>query len=135
MKPLPLRDAASQVWRGEHFSCKRSEYNSVKRQLHSETFGSAAAAGGEGGGGKGEGEGGAGALRTWNDLDKEEQGRLLKDRLKKYCQKVGGAGFGNGTGDTLGKVMGEGCGWEACFLENDPFKRCMECPHASAMHA
>jgi DNA polymerase epsilon subunit 1 len=97
-----------QVWRGEHFSCKRSEYNAVKRQLASETFGPAAE--GEGGGGRDWGKGrdgggggnrdgaggskdgdggGAAAARAWGDLSREEQARLLKDRLKKYCQKVG----------------------------------------------
>lgn len=65
------------VWRGEHFACTRSEYNSVKRQLMSEMH--APAPGGGAGGGP---------PRAWADLSQEERAKALKDRLKRYCHKV-----------------------------------------------
>ncbi|KAL4450230.1 hypothetical protein ABPG77_010899 [Micractinium sp. CCAP 211/92] len=61
------------VWRGETFSATRAEYNSLKAQLQSETFPPAAP-----------GE----PIRLWTDLMPDEKNKLLKDRLKKYCQKV-----------------------------------------------
>ena len=85
------------VWRGEHFACTRSEYNSVKRQLMSEThapapgggFGGGGGGGfGRGGGGSGGGGGGGDAPRSWAELSSEERQKALKDRLKRYCHKV-----------------------------------------------
>jgi len=85
------------VWRGEHFACTRSEYNSVKRQLMSETHGPAGGGGGGGGGGFGGGGGnsgnggnggGNGPPRMWADLSPDERAKALKDRLKRYCHKV-----------------------------------------------
>ena len=54
----------------------RAEYASLKAQLQSETFPAAQP---------------GGPQRLWSDLGYEEQGKLLKDRLKKYCQRVRGA--------------------------------------------
>jgi hypothetical protein len=71
-----------QVWRGEHYACSHSEYLQVKRQLMSEMHGSPAAAAAAG-----DGEGNSGP-RSWAELSSEEQGKLLKERLKKYTQKV-----------------------------------------------
>jgi hypothetical protein len=71
-----------QVWRGEHYACTHSEYLQVKRQLMAENHGGPAAAAGDG-------EGNSGP-RSWAELSLEEQGKLLKERLKKYTQKVGG---------------------------------------------
>jgi DNA polymerase epsilon subunit 1 len=71
------------VWRGEHFACTRSEYNSVKRQLMSETHAPAPGGGGGGGGGSG-----GGAARAWSELSPDERAKALKDRLKRYCHKV-----------------------------------------------
>jgi hypothetical protein len=73
-----------QVWRGEHYACSHSEYLQVKRQLMSETH--APAAGGRDAAAEGA-EGSSGG-RSWQELSSEEQGRLLKERLKKYTQKV-----------------------------------------------
>jgi DNA polymerase epsilon subunit 1 len=61
------------VWRGETFAATAAEYHSLKNQLESETFTPSE-------------EGGA--VRFFQDLPFEERGKLLKDRLKKYCQKV-----------------------------------------------
>ncbi|PRW20477.1 DNA polymerase epsilon catalytic subunit A [Chlorella sorokiniana] len=61
------------VWRGETYSATRAEYASLKAQLQSETFPPAAP---------------DGPQRLWTDLQQEEKAKLLKDRLKKYCQKV-----------------------------------------------
>eukprot|EP00897_Mesotaenium_endlicherianum_P006205 jgi/Mesen1/5612/ME000282S04761 len=61
------------VWRGEHFTATRSEYNHLKAQIESEHFPPAT-------------EGGL--KRYFRDLPQEEQQSKLKDRLKKYCQKV-----------------------------------------------
>ena len=62
----------------------RAEYASLKAQLQSETFPAAQP---------------GGPQRLWSDLGYEEQGKLLKDRLKKYCQRVrfrwGGPGVGS----------------------------------------
>lgn len=55
----------------------RAEYASLKAQLQSETFPPAA-----------QGD----PPRLWTDLQPEEKGKLLKERLKKYCQKVGEGG-------------------------------------------
>eukprot|EP00775_Hariotina_reticulata_P007932 gene7932-8128_t len=72
------------VWRGEHFACSHSEYLQVKRQLMSETHGPAPGpAAADGGAGAGPSTG-----RSWQELSSEEQGKLLKERLKKYTQKA-----------------------------------------------
>lgn len=62
-----------QVWRGEHYSCTRAEYMSIKNQLQSEVLAPAP---------------GTDTPRSWVDLPPEEKGKMLKDRLKKYCQMV-----------------------------------------------
>ncbi|KAL2635827.1 hypothetical protein R1flu_007306 [Riccia fluitans] len=61
------------VWRGETFAATRSEYNHLKNQIESEQF-PPSTEGGE--------------TRYFRDLPKDEQQSKLKDRLKKYCQKV-----------------------------------------------
>eukprot|EP00850_Spirogloea_muscicola_P017955 SM000159S01786 [mRNA] locus=s159:288661:304957:+ [translate_table: standard] len=61
------------VWRGETFMATRSEYGHLKHQLEAEQFASA---------NKG------GAPRLFRELTKDEQEAKLKDRLKRYCQKV-----------------------------------------------
>lgn len=53
----------------------RAEYQSLKAQLQSEAFPPAAP---------------GGPTRVWTDLNHEERAKMLKDRLKSYCQKVGG---------------------------------------------
>lgn len=73
-----------QVWRGEHYACTHSEYLQVKRQLMAEMHGGPAAAAAAGDGGENSGP------RSWAELSLEEQGKLLKERLKKYTQKVRG---------------------------------------------
>ncbi len=79
------------MWRGEHFAASRSEYLAIKNQLQSETFppapvppaaAAAAAARGQ--------PLPAPQPRTWDELGGEEKEKLLKDRLKKYTQKVCG---------------------------------------------
>lgn len=67
------------VWRGEHYACSTSEYQQLKRQLMSETYPPAPGKAGE--------EAGS-SVRSWQELSSEEQNKLLKERLKKYCQKV-----------------------------------------------
>ncbi|GAX75625.1 hypothetical protein CEUSTIGMA_g3069.t1 [Chlamydomonas eustigma] len=61
------------VWRGEHFASNLGEYNQIKNQLHNEKFPPSVP-----------GE----AVRYWEDLSSEEKAKNLKDRLKKYTQKV-----------------------------------------------
>ena len=61
------------VWRGETFAATSSEYYSVKNQLASEPL-------------PPEHEGGP--PRSFDSLPWDERQKLLKDRLKKYCQKV-----------------------------------------------
>lgn len=61
------------VWRGETFAATATEYFSVKNQLASEFL-------------PPESEGGP--PRAFDQLPFEERQKLLKDRLKKYCQKV-----------------------------------------------
>ena len=61
------------VWRGENYSATRAEYIAIKSQLESETFAP---------------ETSAGPQRLWTDLSRDERARVLKDRLKRYCQKV-----------------------------------------------
>jgi len=61
------------VWRGETYSATRAEYMSIKAQLQSETFPATVP---------------GGRQRMWGELGYEERGKLLKDRLKKYCQRV-----------------------------------------------
>lgn len=61
------------VWRGETYAAKRSEFMHLKNQIESEQFPSIAD---------------GGPLRYFRDLPKDEQQSKLKDRLKKYCQKV-----------------------------------------------
>lgn len=74
-----------QVWRGEHYACTHSEYLQVKRQLMAEMHGGPAAAAAAAAAG---GDGEASGPRSWAELSSEEQGKLLKERLKKYTQKV-----------------------------------------------
>jgi hypothetical protein len=69
-----------QVWRGEHYACSHSEYLQVKRQLMAEMHGGPAAAASA--------DGESSGPRSWAELNSEEQGKLLKERLKKYTQKV-----------------------------------------------
>eukprot|EP01018_Ginkgo_biloba_P017404 Gb_06608 [translate_table: standard] len=60
------------VWRGEAYMAKRSEYYHLKNQIESEQVVTA-----------------EGHLPSFfRDLPKDEQQTKLKDRLKKYCQKV-----------------------------------------------
>ena len=61
------------VWRGENFAATATEYYSVKNQLASEPL-------------PPETEGGP--PRAYDQLPPDERQKLLKDRLKKYCQKV-----------------------------------------------
>ncbi|DBA81285.1 TPA: hypothetical protein ACH3X2_006902 [Trebouxia sp. C0005] len=61
------------VWRGEHYSATSAEYNSIKAQLASESFPPAVA---------------GGPVRFYQDLSYEDRSKMLKDRLKKYSQKV-----------------------------------------------
>lgn len=79
----PCPAVCLQVWRGEHYACTHSEYLQVKRQLMAENHGGPAAAA--------DAEGNSGP-RSWAELSQEEQGKLLKERLKKYTQKVGRCG-------------------------------------------
>jgi DNA polymerase epsilon subunit 1 len=65
------------VWRGETYSATRAEYASIKAQLQSETFPVEGSPPGE-----------KKSLKTWNDLSLDERNKLLKNRLKTYCQKV-----------------------------------------------
>ncbi|MCO5564216.1 hypothetical protein L7F22_017874 [Adiantum nelumboides] len=60
------------VWRGESYMAKRSEYYHLKNQIESEQFTSADGL----------------SAQYFRDLPKEEQQAKLKERLKKYCQKV-----------------------------------------------
>lgn len=60
------------VWRGETFAATTAEYYSLKNQLASEPLPTP----------------GGGPPRAYDQLPHEERARLLKDRLKKYCQKV-----------------------------------------------
>ncbi len=60
-------------WRGETFSATSAEYFSIKNQLESERFAP-------------ETEGGP--PRYYGQLPHEERAKLLKERLKKYCQRV-----------------------------------------------
>lgn len=75
------------VWRGEHYASSRSEYYAVKNQLAAESFPAAQP---------------GGAARTWEELDAAERAKLLKERLKKYTQKVGRVGRGAGAGGCAG---------------------------------
>ncbi|KAL1098235.1 hypothetical protein V6Z11_D05G087000 [Gossypium hirsutum] len=60
------------VWRGEIFMAKKSDYYHLKKQIESELF-----------------DGTDNQLsKSFLDLPKLEQQSRLKDRLKKYCQKV-----------------------------------------------
>ena len=59
---------------GETFSATSAEYFSLKQQLESECF--APEAPGE-------------APRYYSQLPQEQRARLLRERLKKYCQRVG----------------------------------------------
>ncbi|GLU18367.1 hypothetical protein SLE2022_346730 [Rubroshorea leprosula] len=60
------------VWRGEIFMAKKSDYYHLKKQIESEFV-----------------DGTDGQLpKSFLDLPKPEQQSRLKDRLKKYCQKV-----------------------------------------------
>lgn len=70
ISPLP------QVWRGEHFACSRAEVQQIKKQLQTDPLTVP----------------GSSETKYWKDLTGEEQTKALKDRLKKYCQKVGEGG-------------------------------------------
>lgn len=61
------------VWRGETYAATRAEYLAIKAQLQSEGFPSSLP---------------GGQTRVWSDLSGEERAKLLKERLKKYCQRV-----------------------------------------------
>ena len=61
------------VWRGEHYSATRSEYLHLKAQLEVESFPDPVT---------------PGRTRFFRQLDGDEQERLVKERLKSYCQKV-----------------------------------------------
>ena len=61
------------VWRGETFAATRAEYLSLKSQLQSESFPPLTA---------------GGPSRGWFDLPSEDRSKILKQRLKNYCQKV-----------------------------------------------
>lgn len=90
--PCPLHPLA----RTSPTSCAatRTEYASLKAQLQSEAFPPAQP---------------GGASRVWTDLSQDERGKLLKDRLKKYCQKVGrGAGHGLGGSVAAGQAAPRG---------------------------
>ena len=65
------------MWRGETFAATAAEYYAIKTQLASETFAAEAP---------------GGPPRFYSQLPQEERAKLLKDRLKKYCQRVRGAG-------------------------------------------
>eukprot|EP00899_Mesostigma_viride_P020528 jgi/Mesvir1/28477/Mv15897-RA.2 len=58
-------------WRGEHFMASNSEYTLLKNQIQSEKF-----------------PNGDGEEVYFRDLPKANQASMLKERLKKYCQKV-----------------------------------------------
>ena len=62
-----------QVWRGETFAATAAEYFSIKTQLASETFAAEAP---------------GGPPRFYSQLPQEERAKLLRDRLKKYCQRA-----------------------------------------------
>ncbi len=68
--PIKLGDTHTQ---GEHFATTRSEYAGIKAQLESEHFPPAQP---------------GGTPRAFGELSYEERQKLLKDRLKKYSQKV-----------------------------------------------
>jgi hypothetical protein len=76
------------VWRGEHYAATRSEYYALKNQLAAESFPAALP---------------GGAARAWEELDAAERAKLLKERLKKYTQKVG--------------CVGGRCGWGWCWFQ------------------
>jgi DNA polymerase epsilon subunit 1 len=61
------------VWRGETFAATAAEYQSIKNQLQVDKLPPAEV---------------GGPARYFQDLPFEERSKLLKDRLKKYCQKV-----------------------------------------------
>ncbi|KAK9798895.1 hypothetical protein WJX73_003389 [Symbiochloris irregularis] len=61
------------VWRGETFAASAQEYFALKNQLSAETFPASEA---------------GGPVRFYTQLPHEERAKLLKDRLKKYCQRV-----------------------------------------------
>ncbi len=60
-------------WRGEAYAASASEYYALKNQLESERFPS---------------EEPGGPPRFYGQLPAEERAKLLKERLKKYCQRV-----------------------------------------------
>eukprot|EP00898_Chlorokybus_atmophyticus_P000434 jgi/Chlat1/1391/Chrsp12S02054 len=61
------------VWRGDYYTANRNEYNSLKNQLQSESLPPAVP---------------GGPPQLYHELPEEQQGVKLKERLKKYCQKV-----------------------------------------------
>ncbi len=60
-------------WRGETFAATSAEYFSIKNQLESERFAPETV---------------GGPPRYYGQLPHEERAKLLKERLKKYCQRV-----------------------------------------------
>ena len=61
------------MWRGETFAATAAEYFAIKTQLASETYAAEAP---------------GGPPRFFTQLPQEERAKLLKERLKKYCQRV-----------------------------------------------
>ena len=68
-----LRICGRQVWRGETYAATAAEYFAIKTQLASETYAAEAP---------------GGPPRFYTQLPQEERAKLLKERLKKYCQRV-----------------------------------------------
>ena len=64
------------VWRGETYAATRAEYASIKAQLQAETFPADPT------------DLSSSKLRTWGELKPDEKAKMLKSRLKSYCQKV-----------------------------------------------
>lgn len=63
------------VWRGEHYAATRAEYAHLRAQLEVESFPEPGAPAGS-------------APVFFRELPEEERERLVKARLKKYCQRV-----------------------------------------------
>ncbi|CAI5468278.1 unnamed protein product [Closterium sp. Yama58-4] len=61
------------VWRGETYTASKSEYYQLRSQMETERFPCAAH---------------GGQLRSFRELPLQEQQERMKERLKKYCQKV-----------------------------------------------
>ena len=74
------------VWKGDSYMLNTGEYHALKRQLMSEKF--TVGKGSNGNDDAGAADAPAGTLRSWNELPTDEQNKILKQRLKKYCQTV-----------------------------------------------